>query len=138
MNSSHTKIGNTTSGVPFLSGTRFSPFAGAVDRIFLVLNTHTDTSHCIAGSVPHKYKEDPSLGRWVDSQRSVFNTGKMDLEREKRLDEIDFKDKDIVNNHITTVRGEANHDGLNSTAYILHKVQPQQQQPQGGESQQQQ
>jgi hypothetical protein len=31
------------------------------------------------------------------------------------------------------VRGEANHDGLNSTACILHKVELQQQQPQGKE-----
>jgi hypothetical protein len=40
--------------------------------------------------VPHKYKEDPKLGGWVDKQRTVFKTGKMDLERAKRLDEIDF------------------------------------------------
>jgi hypothetical protein len=42
--------------------------------------------------------------------------------------------KDIVYNHIATVRVEANHDRLNATAYF-HKVQPQQQQPQGSQQQ---
>jgi hypothetical protein len=49
--------------------------------------------------VPHAYKEDPSLGIWVDSQRTVFKTGKMDLERKMRLDEIcfDFAPKENTN-----------------------------------------
>jgi hypothetical protein len=55
----------------------------------------------------------------------------MDREQEKRFDEIDFKVKDIAYNHIATLRGEANHDGLDSTAYSLYKVQLQQQQPKG-------
>jgi hypothetical protein len=40
--------------------------------------------------VPQKFKEDPSLGAWVNTQRKLFKNGKMDQERETRLGEISF------------------------------------------------
>jgi hypothetical protein len=41
--------------------------------------------------VPEKYKEDPSLGRWVCSQRALFKAGKMGPERKRMLEEIGFE-----------------------------------------------
>jgi hypothetical protein len=38
--------------------------------------------------VPQKYKEDPSLGKWIINQQHIFKTGKMDPGRKRRLDEI--------------------------------------------------
>jgi hypothetical protein len=40
--------------------------------------------------VPKKYKEDLKLSKWVDNQRTRFKHGKMDPERNEKLDEIGF------------------------------------------------
>jgi hypothetical protein len=40
--------------------------------------------------VPHKYKEDASLGKWVDSQRQFHSKNKLRLDRKGLLDEIGF------------------------------------------------
>jgi hypothetical protein len=40
--------------------------------------------------VPHKYKEDPSLGIWVRTQRALFKAGTLDQERKRTIDEIGF------------------------------------------------
>jgi hypothetical protein len=43
--------------------------------------------------VPRKYEEDPQLGTWVSNQRLNFknNGTRMDPERKRMLDEIDFE-----------------------------------------------
>jgi hypothetical protein len=40
--------------------------------------------------VPAHYSLDPQLGRWVDKQRTIFKNGKMDVERQAKLDELAF------------------------------------------------
>jgi hypothetical protein len=40
--------------------------------------------------VPKAYEEDPSLGIWVHNQRKRLKNGKLDQERKRRLEEIDF------------------------------------------------
>jgi hypothetical protein len=40
--------------------------------------------------VPHKFKEDPSLSGWVETQRNLFKNGIMNQERKARLEEIGF------------------------------------------------
>jgi hypothetical protein len=37
------------------------------------------------------YEEDPKLDAWINNQRLIFKTGKMDSERERRLGEIGFE-----------------------------------------------
>jgi hypothetical protein len=41
--------------------------------------------------VPQKYKEDPSLGRWVKRQRFRFKNGIMDEEQKRMLMRIGFE-----------------------------------------------
>jgi uncharacterized protein YbgA (DUF1722 family) len=43
--------------------------------------------HCL---VPHRYKQDPSLGKWVSTQRSFQNNNKLRLDRKRILDALDF------------------------------------------------
>ena len=43
--------------------------------------------HC---NVPVRYKKNPGLGRWVDNQRCLYQKGKLEPEREKRLNELGF------------------------------------------------
>jgi hypothetical protein len=40
--------------------------------------------------VPHKYKQDKSLGRWVSTQRKCNNNNTIRLDRKRILDEIGF------------------------------------------------
>jgi hypothetical protein len=40
--------------------------------------------------VPQKYKENPTLGVWVNNQRTCFKSGKSDPERKRMLVEIGF------------------------------------------------
>lgn len=40
--------------------------------------------------VPQKYKDDPILGRWVDSQRSSFKNGELPEDRQRKLDALGF------------------------------------------------
>jgi hypothetical protein len=41
--------------------------------------------------VPKGYSLDPQLGRWAQKQRFFFKDGRMDFEREAKLDELDFE-----------------------------------------------
>lgn len=43
--------------------------------------------HC---RVPYNYQVNPSLGRWVSTQRSHFKRGAIAKERQERLEELDF------------------------------------------------
>jgi hypothetical protein len=68
----------------------------AVDRFTsFILNSPTNTSIClshwIAGNVPWKYKEDPSLSNWVITQRTRLKNDKMNPERKAKLNEIGFE-----------------------------------------------
>jgi hypothetical protein len=66
----------------------------AVGRSTFILKTPTNTtflSSCIVGKVTQRYSLDPQLGRWVDTQRRRFKNGRMDVEREAKLDELGFK-----------------------------------------------
>jgi hypothetical protein len=77
----------------------------AVDRFIFILNTPTSIpplSLPVAGNMPNKYKEDPSLGSWVERQRAFFKTGKIVAERKAKLDEIgfDFNPTGMANKHI--------------------------------------
>jgi hypothetical protein len=41
-------------------------------------------------NVPKMWEENPKLGRWVSTQRLLFKSGKLEPERQRRLDEIEF------------------------------------------------
>jgi hypothetical protein len=43
--------------------------------------------HC---KVPYNYESNPSLGRWVSTQRIAFKKGYSHKERQKQLEELDF------------------------------------------------
>jgi hypothetical protein len=67
---------------------------GAVDRFAFILNTPANTlpslSPCIVGKVPTRYSLDTKLATWVDTQRSCFKNGIIDVDRKEKLDEIGF------------------------------------------------
>jgi len=42
-------------------------------------------------NVPNKWKDDPSLGQWCQTQRRVYKNNKLSPERIKRLEEIGFE-----------------------------------------------
>jgi hypothetical protein len=55
-----------------------------------------NNGHCM---VPHRYKQDKDLGRWISKQRNKNNNNKMPPDRKKLLDELDFTWKsDSTNN----------------------------------------
>jgi uncharacterized protein YbgA (DUF1722 family) len=63
--------------------------------------------HC---KVPHKYKDDKSLGKWVNNQRSRHANNKMLPDRKELLDAIDFvwkADTVTTRSSATDVRGVA-------------------------------
>jgi hypothetical protein len=57
----------------------------------LTLHLPLFLSPCIAGKVPTHYSLDPQLGRWVRWQRGLFKSGRVDVERKAKLDEIGFE-----------------------------------------------
>jgi len=48
--------------------------------------------------VPQRFKENPKLADWVSEQRMAHNKGRLDVERVRRLEELDF-DWDPNNTH---------------------------------------
>jgi hypothetical protein len=67
----------------------------AVDRFTFSLNTPTNTTAVslpvLQVKVPKRFEEDQQLANWVQTQRSYFNSCKLDQERKRRLDEICFE-----------------------------------------------
>jgi hypothetical protein len=55
--------------------------------------------------VPVLYSLDPQLGHWVQSQRKIQHTGRVDVERKAKLDEIGFE---------FSVKDKTNEDNWNS------------------------
>ena len=60
----------------------------AWERMFTTLLAHRDAhGNC---NVPKNWPQNPILGRWVRTQRSRYNRGKLSDERIRRLEEIGF------------------------------------------------
>jgi len=58
------------------------------ERYSALLQFKSKTGNC---DVPARYKDDPSLGVWVANQRRLKNSGKLNITKERLLEEIGFK-----------------------------------------------
>ena len=58
------------------------------DRFAALVNYKQTHGDC---NVPNKWKDDPSLGQWCQTQRKVYKNNKLSPERIKRFEEIGFE-----------------------------------------------
>ena len=66
----------------------WDPFDAAWEKMFEALVHYKEQyGHC---KVPKRWPENPKLGRWVNSQRTAWNKGRLSDARMERLDALGF------------------------------------------------
>ncbi|KAL7540419.1 hypothetical protein ACHAXR_012737 [Thalassiosira sp. AJA248-18] len=69
-------------------GFNFDPYDTRWEELFAALKLYKQNhGDCL---VPQRYSEDPRLGRWVNTQRSLYKAGELSDDREERLVNIGF------------------------------------------------
>jgi len=69
-------------------GFKWFPYAVDWEEMFAALTTYKqDRGDC---NVPHRWKENPSLGGWCQTQRFVYKKNKLSSDRVKRLEQLGF------------------------------------------------